>query len=100
MDRDTVLEISKKFYLKGENLTTNEMNNIISSYCVEKGKKYADIQLLLLALYKNPIIMGKYFVEALTYFEKKFTIFKLLSKPSINPTNILDYNERTILLIY
>lgn len=96
MDRETILEISKKFYLRGENLTTNEVDSVISSYCIEKGKKYADTQLFLYALYKNPLIMNSCFVEALTYFEKKFTIFKLFS--AISP--MLSNGGRTILLIY
>lgn len=96
MDRETILEISKKFYLKGENLTTNEVDSVISSYCIEKGKRYADTQLFLYALYRNPPIMNSCFVEALTYFEKKFTISKLFS--AINP--MLNNGGRTILLIY
>ena len=96
MDRETILEISKKFYLKGENLTTNEVDSVISSYCIEMGKRYADTQLFLYALYRNPAIMNSCFVEALTYFEKKFTIFKLFSVA--NP--MLSNGGRTILLIY
>lgn len=100
MDRETILNISRKFYLKRDNLTTNEVDSVISSYCIEKGKKYAETQLLLYALYKNPPIMNSCFIEALTYFEKKFTIFKLLSDANPLNNNLLNNGGRTILLIY
>lgn len=96
MDRETILGISKKFYLREEDLTIDEVNNVISSYCIEKGKKHAYIQSFLYALYRNPTIMNSCFVEALIYFEKKFTIFKLFSV--INPMS--NNGGRTILLIY
>ena len=43
MDKEQIVEILNKM-AKGQNITSNEINEVISSYCKEKGKKFADIQ--------------------------------------------------------
>lgn len=98
MDRDTILNLSIKVYLNKENLTTNEINDVISSYCKEMGKKYADIQLLLYALYQAPGHLNIYFTEALSYYEKKFNICKLESAIINNP--YINQEQRKLLLIF
>lgn len=98
MDRDTILNLSIKINMRNENSTTNEVNDIISSYCREMGKGYADIQLLLFSLYKNPVYLSHCFTWAFSYYERKFTICKLYGLIDSNPLN--SQGQRKVLLIF
>ena len=98
MDRDTILNLAIKIYIRNENPTTNEVNDIISSYCSEMGKGYADIQLLLFSLYKNPMYLYPFFTWAFSYYQKKFTIYKLYGPIDSNPLN--SQGQRKLLLIF
>ena len=42
MDKEQIVEILNKI-AKRQNITLNEADEVISSYCKEKGKKPADI---------------------------------------------------------
>lgn len=98
MDRDTILNLSIKVNIRNENPTTNEVDDIISFYCKEMGKGYADIQLLLFSLYKDPVYLNHCFMWALSYYEKKFTIYKLYGHIDFNP--LLNQKQRKLLLIF
>ena len=88
MDKEQIVEILNKI-AKGQNITSNETNEVISSYCKEKGKKFADIQMLLTALYRHIGLIPYYFNVALHYYECKFGICSLLAE-----------DHRTSILIY
>ncbi len=88
MDKEQIVEILNKI-AKRQNITFNETDEVISSYCKEKGKKLADIQMLLTALHMNIGLIPYYFDTAIHYYECKFSICRLLAK-----------DHRTSILIY
>ena len=88
MDKEQIVEILNKI-AKRQNITFNETDEVISSYCKEKGKKLADIQMLLTALHMNIGLIPYYFDIAIHYYECKFSICRLLAE-----------DHRTSILIY
>lgn len=71
MDRKRLL----KFLSKEPNL--EDSLNIIEEYCIEWGKKREDIERLKDALRCSPMLVYKYTLEALNYFEKKYFITRV-----------------------
>lgn len=71
MDRKRLL----KFLSKEPNL--EDSLNIIEEYCIEWGKKKEDIERLKDALRCSPMLVYKYTLEALNYFEKKYFITRV-----------------------
>ena len=71
MDRKRLL----KFLSKEPNL--EDSLNIIEEYCIEWGKKKEDIERLKDALRCSPMLIYKYTLEALNYFEKKYFITRV-----------------------
>lgn len=88
MDKEQIVEILNKI-AKRQNITFNGTDEVISSYCKEKGKKLADIQMLLTALHMNIGLIPYYFDIAIHYYECKFSICRLLAE-----------DHRTSILIY
>lgn len=82
MDRKRLL----KFLSKEPNL--EDSLNIIEEYCIEWGKKKEDIERLKDALRCSPMLIYKYTLEALNYFEKKYFI-----------TRVYDVSDRGIELL-
>lgn len=82
MDRKRLL----KFLSKEPNL--EDSLNIIEEYCIEWGKKKEDIERLKDALRCSPMLVYKYTLEALNYFEKKYFI-----------TRVYDVSDRGIKLL-
>lgn len=82
MDRKRLL----KFLSKEPNL--EDSLNIIEEYCIEWGKKKEDIERLKDALRCSPMLIYKYTLEALNYFEKKYFI-----------TRVYDVSDRGIKLL-
>lgn len=71
MDRKRLL----KLLSKEPNL--EDSLNIIEEYCIEWGKKKEDIERLKDALRCSPMLIYKYTLEALNYFEKKYFITRV-----------------------
>ena len=79
MDRDEVVRISRLVAFGG--LTEMDVNILLMNYCLEHGKPYYETTVFVTLLLKSGNIMP-FFMEALEYYEKKYTINKLQSKPN------------------
>lgn len=89
MSRDEVVRISRLVAFGG--LTGEDATNLLLDYCTEQGK---DPQLSMTFI-QTIIGIGmfqQYLMEALEYYEKKYTITKLQSKPN-------NMGQRQIILI-
>lgn len=89
MSRDEVVRISRLVAFGG--LTGEDAVNLLLDYCTEHGKDPK----LSITFIKTIMGMGmvqSYLMEALEYYEKKYTINKLQSKPN-------ERGQRQIILI-
>lgn len=62
-------------------LTETEVSILLMQYCLEHNKPYYETTVFVTLLLKSGHIMP-FFMEALEYYEKKYTINKLQSKPN------------------
>ena len=92
MVREEVVRISRLAAFGG--LTDVDVTLVLMNYCLEHGKDAYKTQLFITYLLRTPLSMN-YFKEALEFWEKKFTINKLYSKPQIGEVE----GSRRILLI-
>lgn len=92
MVREEIVRISRLAAFGG--LTDVDVTLILMNYCLEHGKDAYKTQLFITYLLRTPLVMN-YFKEALEFWEKKFTINKLYSKPQIGEVE----GSRKILLI-
>lgn len=79
MNRDEVVRISRLVAFGG--LTEMDVNTLLMNYCLEYGKPNKETALFINFLLGNRIF-EPFFIEALEYYEKKYTINKLQSKPN------------------
>lgn len=79
MDRDEVVRISRLVAFGG--LTEMDINILLMNYCLEHGKPYYETTVFITVLLQHRIA-DTFFIEALEYYEKKYTINKLQSKPN------------------
>lgn len=79
MGRDEVVRISRLVAFGG--LTETEVSILLMQYCLERNKPYYETTVFVTLLLKSGDIM-LFFMEALEYYEKKYTINKLQSKPN------------------
>lgn len=96
MDREEVLRINKLVYSVGaygaNTVYASDISNLLTSYCQEHGKPIEETVMFVSFLINNRIA-HPYFIEALDYYEKKYSIVKLWSKP--------DYDgRRSIISVY
>lgn len=89
MDRDEVVRISRLVAFGG--LTEMDVNILLMNYCLEHDKPYYETTVFITFLLKNGMF-EPFFMEALEYYEKKYTINKLQSKPN-------NMGQRQIILI-
>lgn len=92
MVREEVVRISRLAAFGG--LTDVDVTLVLMNYCLEHGKDAYKTQLFITYLLRTPFVMS-YFKIALEFWEKKFTINKLYSKPQIGEVE----DSRKILLI-
>ena len=92
MVREEVVRISRLAAFGG--LTNVEVTLVLINYCLEHGKDAFKTQLFITYLLRTSLAMS-YFKIALEFWEKKFTINKLYSKPQIGEVE----GSRKILLI-
>lgn len=71
MDRKRLLKLLSK------DLDFEDSLNIIEEYYIEWGKEKEDIERLKDALRCSPMLIYKYTLEALNYFEKKYFITRV-----------------------
>lgn len=93
MNREGVLRISRLAAFGS--LTETDISILLTNYCLEHGKDAFNTQLFITYLLGTPFVMS-YFMIALKWYEDKFTINKLYSKP--NPMSTGD--GRRVLLIF
>lgn len=79
MSRDEVVRISRLVAFGG--LTETEVSILLMQYCLEHNKPYYETTVFVTLLLRSGDIMP-FFMEALEYYEKKYTINKLQSKPN------------------
>nr|DAS05485.1 MAG TPA: hypothetical protein [Crassvirales sp.] len=79
MDRNEVVRISRPVAFGG--LTETEVSILLMQYCLEHNKPYYEPAVSVTLLLKSGNIMP-FFMEALEYYEKEYTINKLQSKPN------------------
>ena len=92
MDRDKVISLLYKYY--GTGLSLEESNEIISSYCREKGKnKY--VEEFTLGLLLNPEVRSYCLSYALNYYRQIYNIVEIY-KQSLNDL----VGHKHIILIY
>jgi hypothetical protein len=89
MGRDEVVRISRLVAFGG--LTEMDVNILLMNYCLEHDKPYYETTVFITILLKQEIF-EPFFIEALEYYEKKYTINKLQSKPN-------NMGQRQIILI-
>jgi hypothetical protein len=79
MSRDEVVRISRLVAFGG--LTEMDVNILLMNYCLEHDKPYYETTVFITFLLKNGMF-EPFFMEALGYYEGKYTINKLQSKPN------------------
>lgn len=79
MSRDEVVRISRLVAFGG--LTEMDVNILLMNYCSEHNKPHYETTVFITILLKQGIF-EPFFIEALEYYEKKYTINKLQSKPN------------------
>lgn len=79
MNKDEVVRISRLAAFGG--LTNSDINILLMNYCLEHNKPYYEITVFITILLERGIVMP-FFMEALGYYERKYTINKLQSKPN------------------
>lgn len=79
MGRDEAVRISRLVAFGG--LTEMDVNILLMNYCLEHDKPYYETTVFITFLLKNGMF-EPFFMEALGYYEKKYTINKLQSKPN------------------
>ena len=80
MDRNETVRISRLAAFGG--LTESDANMVLMQYCLEQGKPYYETTLFVTKVLSSTQLAG-YFMTALDYYERKFTIYKLWDKPNI-----------------
>ena len=79
MDRNEVVRISRLVAFGG--LTINDATKLLTEYCLEHNKPKDMTELFVTTVIMYGIVQN-YIPIALEYYEKKYTINKLQSKPN------------------
>lgn len=79
MGRDEVVRISRLVAFGG--LTGEDAVNLLLDYCTEHGKD-PKLSITFIQTIMGMGMVQSYLMEALEYYEKKYTINKLQSKPN------------------
>ena len=94
MSRD---EIIRLIYAENSgHLSNGDISILLMNYCLENDKPSTESTMFITALYKIPIQLSYCISHALRWYERKYSINKLYSRP--NPLNIGD--GRSLILIY
>ena len=74
MDRDEIVRISRS--VAGKSVTIDDISIVLMQYYIEQGKPYYETTLFVTKVLSSTQLAG-YFMTALDYYERKFTIYKL-----------------------
>lgn len=95
MDRDETVRISRLAAFGG--LTESDASIVLMQYCIEHGKPYYETTIFVTNVLRDRQLLTHCFNIALSFYERKFTVYKLWSAP--NPLNNQG-QERTLLQIF
>lgn len=95
MDRDETVRISRLAAFGG--LTESDASILLMQYCIEHGKPYYETTMFVTNVLRNRQLLTHCFNIALSFYERKFTVYKLWS--ASNPLNIQG-QDRTLLQIF
>lgn len=95
MDRNETVRILRLAAFGG--LTETDVNMVLMQYCIEQGKPYHETALFVTHVLRDRQLMAYCFNFALSFYERKFTIYELWSAP--NPLNNMG-QERKLLQIF
>lgn len=95
MDREETVRISRLAAFGG--LTESDASILLMQYCIEHGKPYYETTMFVTNVLRNRQLLTHCFNIALSFYERKFTVYKLWS--ASNPLNIQG-QERTLLQIF
>lgn len=79
MNREEVVRLST--LAMNNNISIVDANNILTNYCLEHNKDPEKIAIFIEFLFRNGLL-NSIFIEVLEYYERKFNIVKLQSKPN------------------
>ena len=78
MNRDNIVELNKSVRISNS-LSLNEGIELLTNYCIEKGKDSNKTNQFLAIITQTPIFI-KYVNVALKYYSKKYEIIELWDK--------------------
>lgn len=95
MDREETIRISRLVASGG--LNTSDVSKLLIDYCtVEHDKSIEDTNKLISILLQDMVLLSYYVNWALQYYERKFTVYKLWSAPSL----LNNQGNKTLLQIF
>lgn len=95
MDRNETVRISRLAAFGG--LTERNANMVLMQYCMEHEKSCYDSAMFVMNVLKSKQLLAHCLNIALSFYERKFTVYKLWSAP--NPLNKMR-QERKLLQIF
>ncbi len=95
MDRNETVRISRLAAFGG--LTERDSNMVLMQYCMEHEKSCYDSAMFVMNVLKSKQLLAYCLNIALSFYERKFTVYKLWSAP--NPLNKMG-QERKLLQIF
>ena len=79
MNRDEVVRICR--VAASGTIGETDVNIVLMNYCLEHEKPYYETSMFIIFLLQNHIAKP-FFIEALKYYERKYSINKLWSAPN------------------
>ena len=95
MNRDETVRISRLVAFGG--LTESDASIVLMQYCMEHEKSYHETAMFVMNVLKSKQLLAHCLNIALSFYERKFTVYKLWSAP--NPLNQMG-QERKLLQIF
>jgi hypothetical protein len=95
MDRNETVRISRLAAFGG--LTERDSNMVLMQYCMEHEKSCYDSAMFVMNVLKSKQLLTHCLNITLSFYERKFTVYKLWSAP--NPLNKMG-QERKLLQIF
>lgn len=92
MDRNETVRISRLAAFGG--LTESDASIVLMQYCMEHGKPYHETAMFVINVLKSKQLLAHCLNIALSFYERKFTVYKLWSAP--NPLNKMGARKKVI----
>ena len=78
MDKESFIKIYNNF-ISGV-ISTNELVELFTSYCLEHNKKQEDISKFVTIIVAHPMITNNYIEYPINYYENKFNVTKIYNQ--------------------